>query len=248
MILTFIGTAGSGKTTLTAKFGQYLEKEGHNVAYINLDTGVKSLPYTPHVDVREMITVEQLMKSGLGPNGAIVKSYDILTPHAKEYANEISKLEEEFDYVLIDTPGQMESFLFHDFGSNLMENLREPLVVYLFDPNILKNLYDYCFVRFFALMIDLRLSATTIPALNKIDIIKNELEYYKKYLDNLEYLSSRLRLDPSTQGYLAYKLCSFLPDVISSVRLLYLSAISGAGFEELETVAYEHYCTCGDLT
>ncbi|MDN5320931.1 MAG: GPN-loop GTPase [Thermococcaceae archaeon] len=247
VIIVFVGTAGSGKTTLTGEFGKFLDENEKRVAYVNLDTGVRVLPYTPTVDVREHITVEELMKKGYGPNGAIVESYDFLIDYLDEYIEKILKLEKEYEYVLIDTPGQMETFLFHDFGVKLMENLPNPLVVYLFDPTILRKAHDYCFVRFFALLIDLRLGATTIPALNKIDLIR-DLEKTKRYLEDVEYLSARLELDSSMQGLLAYKLCKFLPEVSPSVRVLYLSAKTRSGFDELETVAYEHYCTCGDLT
>ncbi|ALV63233.1 hypothetical protein ADU37_CDS15340 [Thermococcus sp. 2319x1] len=247
MIVVFVGTAGSGKTTLTGEFGRFLEENEKKVAYVNLDTGVKNLPYIPAVDVREHVTVEELMKKGYGPNGAIVESYDFLMDYLNEYVEKILRLEKENDYVLIDTPGQMETFLFHEFGVKLMENLPSPLVVYLFDPTILRNLHDYCFVKFFALLIDLRLGATTVPALNKIDLIR-DLGKTKRYLENVEYLSARLKLDSSTQGLLAYRLCKFLPEVSPPVRVLYLSAKTRSGFDELETLAYEHYCTCGDLT
>ncbi|WP_324736185.1 ATP/GTP-binding protein [Thermococcus sp. SY098] len=247
MILTFVGTAGSGKTTITHTFGKYLEKEGYTVGYVNLDTGVKKLPYKPDIDVRKTITVEEIMKEGYGPNGAIVESYDRLMPHIERYITKILELEQGKDYVLIDTPGQIETFLFHEFGVRLMENLPAPLVVYLFSPEVLRKPHDYCFVRFFALMIDLRLGSTTVPALNKVDLVDN-LDKHKQYLEDMEYLTSRLKLDSSTQGLLAYKLCTFLPDVSSPVRILYLSAKTGEGFNDLETIAYEHYCTCGDLT
>ncbi|MBO8174414.1 MAG: ATP/GTP-binding protein [Thermococcus sp.] len=247
MLLTFVGTAGSGKTTITSTFGKYLEEKGYNVGYVNLDTGVKKLPYKPNIDVRETVTVEDIMKEGYGPNGAIVESYDRLMPHLDNYLTEIISLEKDNDYVLIDTPGQMETFLFHEFGVKLMENLPEPLVVYLFSPEILRKPHDYCFVRFFALMIDLRLGSTTVPALNKVDLA-DDLKKHRKYLEDIEYLTARLKLDPSTQGLLAYKLCTFLPEVSPPTRTLYLSAKTGEGFEDLETVAYEHYCTCGDLT
>lgn len=247
MILTFIGTAGSGKTTITSKFGRYLENRGHKVSYVNLDTGVKNLPYNPDVDVRERITTEELMRDGYGPNGAIVESYDRLMMHFEEYLGRVLELSESSDYVLIDTPGQMEMFLFHEFGVELMENLHEPLVIYLFDPKILKKSRDYCFVRFFSVMIELRLGSTTVPALNKIDLVE-KTEKYRVYLEDVNYLADRLRLDPSMQGFLAYKLCSLLPEILPPVRILYLSAKTGEGFEDLETIAHEHRCTCGDLT
>ncbi len=248
MILTFLGTAGSGKTTITGAFGKYLEEE-HSVAYVNLDTGVKTLPYNPDLDVRDTVTVEEIMEEGFGPNGAIVESYDRLLKHVNDILREVLKLNGEHDYVLIDTPGQMESFLFHEFGTRIMDGFQDPLVVYLFSLEILRGAPDYCFVRTFAMMIDLRLGATTVPVLSKADLIpKGELERHRKLLEDVEYLTARLKLDPSMQGYLAHRLCSFLPEVSPPVRVVYASARDGRGFEEMETLAYEHYCTCGDLT
>jgi len=246
MILAFVGTAGSGKTTLTRAFGGYLEENGYAVGYVNLDTGVKKLPYSPDLDVREHVTAWDLMEEGLGPNGAIVGSYDRLLPKAGEYAERILKLDSERDYVLLDTPGQMETFLFHDFGLNLMESLPDVLTVYLFGPEILRKPADYCFARFFGLMIDLRLGTTTVPALTKVDT--TNVEGHRKYLDDLEYLTARLKLESSMQGLLAHRLCSVLPELAPPTRVLYLSAVTREGFEDLETLAYEHYCTCGDLT
>ena len=101
MLLTFVGTAGSGKTTITSTFGKYLEEKGYNVGYVNLDTGVKKLPYKPNIDVRETVTVEDIMKEGYGPNGAIVESYDRLMSHL--YLTEIISLEKDNYYVLIGT-------------------------------------------------------------------------------------------------------------------------------------------------
>ncbi|NJE41690.1 ATP/GTP-binding protein [Thermococcus sp. GR6] len=247
MILTFVGTAGSGKTTLTGEFGRYLEENGHNVAYVNLDTGVMRLPYKPDLDVRDEVTAWEIMEEGYGPNGAIVESYDRLLPKVGSYIDWIIRLDTENDYVLLDTPGQMETFLFHEFGVRLMESLPEPLTVYLFSPDILRKPHDFCFVRFFGLMIDLRLGTTTVPVLSKIDTVEN-IEEYRKYLDDVEYLKARLKLDPSMQGLLAYKMCSALPELAPPTRVVYISAKTREGFDELETLAYEHYCTCGDLT
>jgi len=246
MIVAFIGTAGSGKTTLTAAFGDYLSKESHSVAYVNLDTGVKKLPYSPDIDVREDVSAWELMEEGLGPNGALVKSYDLLVPKVEKYAKGIRVLEEGNEYVLIDTPGQMETFLFHEFGIKLMERFPETLGVYLFPPEILNRPADFCFALFFGLMIDLRLGITTVPALSKVDSVG--LEKFRKFLDEPAYLTARLRMESSTQGLLAYRMCSVLPELAPPTRVLYLSALTGKGFEDLETLAYEHYCTCGDLT
>jgi hypothetical protein len=41
-----------------------------SVITVNLDPGVQKLPYNPHVDVRDYVTLEEVMeKHKLGPNG-----------------------------------------------------------------------------------------------------------------------------------------------------------------------------------
>ena len=53
-----IGTAGSGKTLLTEKLISLYNDKGNSVASINLDPGVRSLPYTPDFDIREYIDID----------------------------------------------------------------------------------------------------------------------------------------------------------------------------------------------
>jgi len=42
-----IGTAGSGKSLLTASFTNWLKTQKQKVITVNLDPGVFTLPYTP---------------------------------------------------------------------------------------------------------------------------------------------------------------------------------------------------------
>ena len=81
MIVVLMGPAGSGKTTLTAALGKWIEEnQGYNVGYINLDPGAETLPYNPDFDVREWFTVEDIMvKEDLGPNGAMIRAFLPLT-------------------------------------------------------------------------------------------------------------------------------------------------------------------------
>lgn len=68
LVVFIIGTAGSGKSLLTAAFGEWLQLSKQNVSLVNLDPGALTLPYTPNVDVRDYVDIEELMqKYGLGP-------------------------------------------------------------------------------------------------------------------------------------------------------------------------------------
>jgi len=75
-----IGTAGSGKSLLTASFVERLRQEKQKVAVMNLDPGVAFLPYAPEIDVRDYMTIETVMAEyGLGPNGALILAADLVS-------------------------------------------------------------------------------------------------------------------------------------------------------------------------
>ena len=47
-----LGTAGSGKTVLTRTLYDWFSEKKLDVATLNLDAGVRRLPYNPDIDVR----------------------------------------------------------------------------------------------------------------------------------------------------------------------------------------------------
>lgn len=65
-----IGPPGSGKTTYCNGMQQYLSALGRKVAIVNLDPANDALPYTPAVDISELVCLETVMEElKLGPNG-----------------------------------------------------------------------------------------------------------------------------------------------------------------------------------
>ena len=84
-ILFVVGTAGSGKSLLSSALREWLESNGWSAAIINLDPGADKLPYSPDVDFRDYVRVEDVMRQyNLGPNGALVLSVDILASRVDE--------------------------------------------------------------------------------------------------------------------------------------------------------------------
>ena len=67
----FIGTAGSGKSSLVSAFQEWMTLQGLDCITVNLDPGVEFMPYEPDVDIRDWVRVGEVMRDyGLGPNGA----------------------------------------------------------------------------------------------------------------------------------------------------------------------------------
>ncbi|RLI20606.1 GTPase, partial [Candidatus Bathyarchaeota archaeon] len=121
-VIFIIGTAGSGKSLLTATFNEWLKESKQDVTVVNLDPGALTLPYTPDVDVRDYINVEALMDEyRLGPNGALIMAADLIADQIERISSEVESL--KADVVLVDTPGQMELFAFRESGPYIANEL-----------------------------------------------------------------------------------------------------------------------------
>ena len=249
-IIVFLGPAGSGKTTLTGSYGNWLkEKTGISVGFVNLDPGTETLCYSADFDIRGLITVRDIMvKEGLGPNGAFIKCMDLMLQNKEIILNSIRKIEKE--YVLIDTPGQMEVFVFRKAGPELISTLKElgPVIcVLIFDPIMADSPSSLVAMMLLSLVVQLRLEVDNVVVLNKVDAIED-----KSLLDlveNRENLKSILA--SSSEGLvsdMALSLIDIIGEYTSASRLVKISALKKIGFEELYDILHEIFCVCGDLT
>jgi len=181
-LIFIVGTAGCGKSHLTSALSDWLKLKKQNVTCVNLDPGVLKTPYTPDVDVRDFISIDELMeKYELGPNGALVMAADLIATEIDSIKKEIEELNS--DYVLIDTPGQMELFAFRASGPYIVNELTtDPkAMVYLFDSPFCVDPLNYVSNMFLATAVHTRFFIPQVYVLSKSDLIpKREL---KKILD-----------------------------------------------------------------
>jgi len=174
-IVFVIGTAGSGKSLLTASFAEWLKISKQNVAIVNLDPGALTLPYTPEVDVRDYINIEELMrKHGLGPNGALVMAADLIAEETEKLGEEIENFNP--DVVLVDTPGQMELFAFRASGPYIASELTRgaKAIVYLFDSVFCVNPLNYVSNLFLSAAVYNRFFIPQVHVLSKCDLLPPE--------------------------------------------------------------------------
>jgi len=174
-IVFIIGTAGSGKSLLTASFSEWLKMSKQNVTVVNLDPGALKLPYSPDVDVRNYVNVGDLMeKYGLGPNGALIMAADLIVDENDEISREIEDLKS--DIVLVDTSGQMELFAFRSSGPYIVSELtKEPkAIVYLFDTAFSINPLNYVSNLFLSAAVYNRFLVPQVHLLSKSDLLSKE--------------------------------------------------------------------------
>jgi GTPase SAR1 family protein len=170
-----IGTAGSGKSRLTAAFCNWLKMSKQEVATVNLDPGVSVLPYSPEIDVRDYVDIGNLMEEyQLGPNGALVMAADLVADQVEEISKEIEELHS--DIVLVDTSGQMELFAFRASGPYIASELTKGprALVYLFDAVFSVNPVNYVSNLFLSSAVYNRFMLPQLYLLSKCDLLPKQ--------------------------------------------------------------------------
>ncbi len=196
------GTAGSGKSMLTSKIYEYYTRNGAFAAILNLDPGVETLPYTCDIDVRDHVDIVSIMKQyDLGPNGAMIMANDLIASKIDEIQNQINNVNP--DYLLIDTPGQIELFAYRISGPFLVQNLNleEKMSIFLFDGALITTPVNFVSIALLATSIKLRFKLPTINVLTKIDLIGGKLKEILNWSTNLSALESAISKEVDGEAY-----------------------------------------------
>jgi GTPase SAR1 family protein len=243
--LFFLGPAGSGKTTLVWAFGRYLEREGYAVSYVNLDCAAETVPYSVSFDVRRWFTLSDIMKRyGLGPNGAMVKSLELILERLGAVREIFGKLERSSEYVLVDTPGQLEPLVFHNAGPLILRGASSSGVgVFLVPVDVLKTPRDAVFLTLMALSIKYRLDIPLVTVFSKRDLATEPPDIDSVFKFDV---SSFSRL--GVEGELAYRLMQVIREYGAlRQRPVFVSSLTEEGLDDLLSVIHEVACTCGDM-
>jgi len=236
----FVGTAGSGKSTLTNAFQQWLNNEGHDAVTVNLDPGAESLIYAPDVDVRDWVKLNEIMAEyGLGPNGAQIAAADMIALNVKEISQVISGF--ETDYVLFDTPGQIELFTFRQSSKVVIDELsgERGMLAFLFDPALAKTPNGYVSSLMLAATAHFRIPIPMISLLAKVDSL-SELEREKVALWSKDYyalFSSLLDESVDAQTQISAEFLQALETVGAGRPVVPVSSDTREGLEDIYAVA-----------
>lgn len=174
IFLYLIGTAGSGKSTLAHNYKQWINVHGLDAIVVNLDPGAENLPYTPDVDIRDWISLSEVMDThGLGPNGAQIACADMLALNTDDVLKSIESF--KTDYIIIDTPGQIELFVFRQSGNIIIDSFKpdRSVTAYLIDHILAKNPSGFISQLLLSLTTQFRLGIPQINILSKVDLLSD---------------------------------------------------------------------------
>uniref|UniRef100_A0AC34R602 GPN-loop GTPase 2 n=1 Tax=Panagrolaimus sp. JU765 TaxID=591449 RepID=A0AC34R602_9BILA len=217
-----IGAPGAGKSTYCAGLVDMLTQMGRPLIVMNLDPANDVVPFKCHIDIKELITVEDAMKyHNLGPNGALRYCMKTLITNVDWLMYKVKKLDKE-GYLIIDMPGQLELYNSDDSITRLIEQFGKwnwrVCAVHLSDAVFISDAGKFVSLILAALSIMINLEVPQVNVLTKADLIDpKKLPYdfsFFQELPDTKYLANLLDDHPFMLKYkdLTSKLCDVIDD------------------------------------
>lgn len=177
-----MGPAGAGKTTFCTAMIQHLQNSRRSCFYVNLDPAANDFAYEPDLDIRDLISLEDVMEEmSLGPNGGLIFCFEFLLQNLDFLSTAIEPLSEEY-LILFDLPGQIELYTHIPLLPELVKFLSRmgPLNINLCATYLLEATFVVDKAKFFAgtlsamsAMIMMELPHVNI--LSKMDLVKDQV-------------------------------------------------------------------------
>ncbi len=234
--IVFVGTAGAGKSTLTAAFDGWMHDNGHDCVIMNLDPGAEELAYEPDIDIREWVRLEEVMKDyTLGPNGAQIVASDLLALNMDKVLEPIEKL--DADYLLVDTPGQLELFAYRQSGKVVIDRLGtdETVLAFVTEPAICRSPGGFISSSMLFASVNFRFEVPALNIISKVDLIPaEELEKILHWaVDEMRLYNDLVDEDLRSAKSLTIELFKALQQVSAYTEMIPISSKERTGMEDI---------------
>jgi len=184
-----IGPAGCGKSTYCAALAEHAGAVGRALRVVNLDPAAERFRYAPALDVRDLVTVPDVMEAlDLGPNGALVYCMEYLEAHLSDWLAPALEEFGEGEYLVFDCPGQIELYshvpAFRAFVERLRAEGFQVAAVYMLDAHFMADAAKFIAGSLQALAAMARLELPHLNVVTKMDMLEpdNRADVLK-YLD-----------------------------------------------------------------
>lgn len=222
---------------------------------INLDPAVLNVPFQPNIDIRDSINYKEVMKQyNLGPNGGILTSLNLF---ATKIDQVIGLLEKRANpepgstisppkHFLVDTPGQIEVFVWSASGSILLESLASSfptVIAYIIDTPRTSSTSTFMSNMLYACSILYKTKLPMILVFNKTDV--QDAEFAREWMTDFEKFQEALHEEESKgvfggegfggSGYMGSLLNSMslmLEEFYSHLNMVAVSSMTGDGIDD----------------
>lgn len=173
---------------------------------INLDPAVLSLPFEPNVDIRDSVNYKEVMRQyNLGPNGGILTSLNLFATKIDQLVHLLEKRAKPnpdepgartIETILVDTPGQIETFVWSASGTILLESLASSfptVIAYIIDTPRTASTSTFMSNMLYACSILYKMKLPMILVFNKTDV--KDASFAKEWMTDFEAFQAALQID-----------------------------------------------------
>ena len=184
----------------------YLHSKKQPPYIINLDPAVLNVPFDSNIDIRDSVNYEEVMKQyNLGPNGGILTSLNLFATKVDQIVNLLEKRtkpdpekpdRKPIDHILVDTPGQIEVFVWSASGTILLESLASSfptIIAYIIDTPRTASTSTFMSNMLYACSILYKTKLPMILVFNKTDV--KDASFAKEWMTDFEAFQDALRKD-----------------------------------------------------
>lgn len=231
---------------------------------VNLDPAVRSTPFDPNIDIRDSVNYKEVMKQyNLGPNGGILTSLNLFATKIDQILGLLEKRAKPdpikepnakaIENILIDTPGQIEVFVWSASGAILLDSLASSfptVIAYIIDTPRTASTSTFMSNMLYACSILYKTRLPMILVMNKTDV--KDAAFAKEWMTDFEAFQAALREEEEQgsfgglegagdgaqaggSGYMGSLLNSMslvLEEFYSHLSMVGVSAMTGDGIDE----------------
>ncbi|KAI1774886.1 hypothetical protein F4818DRAFT_448604 [Hypoxylon cercidicola] len=253
-----VGMAGSGKTTFMQRINAYLHGKRDPPYVINLDPAVLNVPFESNIDIRDSVNYKEVMKQyNLGPNGGILTSLNLFSTKVDQILKLLEKRtgpdpenpnKKPTNHILVDTPGQIEVFVWSASGQILLESLASSfptVIAYIIDTPRTASTSTFMSNMLYACSILYKTKLPMILVFNKTDV--KDADFAKEWMTDYDAFQAALSQDEAANafggvegegagsGYMSSLLNSMsmmLEEFYAHLNVVGVSSMTGAGIDD----------------
>lgn len=210
---------------------------------INLDPAVAELPYESNIDIRDTVKYKEVMREySLGPNGAIITSLNLFATRFDQVLALIEKRAHESRAILVDTPGQIETFTWSASGAIITESLSVTLptvVLFVVDTPRSESAMTFVSNMLYACSIMYKTRLPLVVVFNKIDVVCSSLA--TAWMRDFDAFDAALKED-TFASTLARSMAQALEEFYKVMKCVSVSAATEDGMQDLLVAIREATC------
>lgn len=225
---------------------------------VNLDPAVTYAPFQSNIDIRDSVNYKKVMEEyNLGPNGGIMTSLNLFTTKVDQVIGLLEKRaapdpenpnRKPVKHILVDTPGQIEAFVWSASGSILLDSIASSfptVLAYIVDTPRTSSTSTFMSNMLYACSILYKTKLPMIVVFNKTDV--KDASFAREWMTDYEAFQRALENDQrgnafggvegtgSGSGYMGSLLNSMslmLEEFYCHLSVVSVSSMNGTGIDE----------------